>query len=87
MDIFGEFLGIVFLVLFGNGVVVGVVLFKMKNYNFGWIVIIFGWGFVVVIVVLVFGNISFVYLNLVVLLVFVIKGDLVWGIVIFYMIV
>ena len=46
---FGEFLGTMFLVLLGNGVVANVVLNKTKGQNSGWIVITFGWAMAVFI--------------------------------------
>ena len=39
-----EFLGTVFLVVFGNGVVANVVLARTKGHNSGWIVITAGWA-------------------------------------------
>ena len=45
--VFGEFLGTMVMLLFGNGVVANVVLDKSKGQNSGWIVITAGWGFAV----------------------------------------
>ncbi len=45
--VFGEFLGTMVMLLFGNGVVANVVLDKSKGQNGGWIVITAGWGFAV----------------------------------------
>jgi glycerol uptake facilitator protein len=45
--VFGEFLGTMVLLLFGNGVVANVVLAGSKGQNSGWIVITAGWGFAV----------------------------------------
>ncbi len=45
--VFGEFLGTMVMLLFGNGVVANVVLDKSKGQNSGWIVITTGWGFAV----------------------------------------
>ena len=42
---FGEFLGSLVLILFGGGVVAGVLLKQSKAENSGWIVITAGWGF------------------------------------------
>lgn len=45
--IFGEFLGTLVLLLFGNGVVANVVLDRSKGKDGGWMVIATGWGFAV----------------------------------------
>jgi glycerol uptake facilitator protein len=45
--VFGEFLGTLVLILFGDGVVACVLLNKSKGQNSGWIVITTGWGFAV----------------------------------------
>lgn len=45
--VFGEFLGTLVLLLFGDGVVANVVLNKSKGQNSGWIVIATGWGLAV----------------------------------------
>ena len=48
MSIFtGEFLGTATLILFGDGVVAGVLLNHSKAQNSGWIVITTGWAFAV----------------------------------------
>jgi glycerol uptake facilitator protein len=44
-----EILGTMMLVLFGDGVVAGVLLNKSKAQNAGWIVIATGWGFAVMV--------------------------------------
>ena len=49
----GEFLGCLFLILFGGGVVANVVLSDTKGNGSGWIVITTGWGFAVMIGVFV----------------------------------
>lgn len=46
-EILGEFLGTLILILFGGGVVAGVLLAKSKAHNAGWIVITAGWAFAV----------------------------------------
>lgn len=45
MIFLGEFLGTLVLILFGGGVVAGVVLEKSKAYNAGWLAITTGWAF------------------------------------------
>lgn len=49
----GEYLGCLFLILFGGGVVANVVLSKSKGENGGWITITAGWAFAVMIGVFV----------------------------------
>lgn len=85
MDIFGEFLGTVLLVLLGNGVVAGVVLPKTKNHNSGWIVITMGWGLAVAIAAFVSGTISSAHLNPAVSLAFALNGSISWGTALAYM--
>lgn len=51
--VFGEFLGTMTLVLFGDGVVANVLLGKSKGENSGWIVISTGWGLAVLSGILV----------------------------------
>ncbi len=46
-DFVGEFVGTLVLILFGGGVVAGVLLAKSKAQGGGWIVITAGWGFAV----------------------------------------
>jgi glycerol uptake facilitator protein len=43
----GEFLGSIFLILFGGGVVANTLLTKSKGINAGWLAISTGWGFAV----------------------------------------
>lgn len=47
--VIGELIGTLFLILFGGGVVAGVLLKHSKAENSGWIVITAGWGFAVMI--------------------------------------
>lgn len=51
--IFGEFLGTMVLILFGDGVVANVLLKKSKAENGGWMVIATGWGLAVLVGILV----------------------------------
>ena len=46
-SLLGEFLGCVFLILFGGGVVANTLLTKSKGINAGWLAISTGWGFAV----------------------------------------
>ncbi|MFC3883865.1 MIP/aquaporin family protein [Bacillus songklensis] len=59
----GEIIGTMILVIFGCGVVGGVVLNKSKAQNSGWIVISMGWGFAVAFAVYAVGSISGAHLN------------------------
>ena len=54
----GELIGTMILIIFGSGVVSGVVLNKSKAQNSGWIVIAFGWGLGVAIAIYTVGGIS-----------------------------
>jgi glycerol uptake facilitator protein len=51
------------LILFGDGVVAGVLLNKSKAQNAGWVVITFGWGFAVAMAVFAVGQFSGAHLN------------------------
>jgi glycerol uptake facilitator protein len=51
--VFGEFLGTMTLILFGDGAVANVLLRKSKGEGSGWIVISTGWGFAVLAGILV----------------------------------
>ncbi|MDY0360043.1 MAG: MIP/aquaporin family protein [Desulforegulaceae bacterium] len=59
----GELIGTMILVIFGCGVVGGVVLNKSKAQDSGWIVITFGWGFAVAFAVYVVGKYSGAHIN------------------------
>jgi glycerol uptake facilitator protein len=64
MELFiAEFFGTMTLLIFGTGVVAGVVLKGTKSNNAGWIVITFGWGLGVAIAVYAVGYISGAHLN------------------------
>lgn len=58
-----EFVGTLFLVLLGDGVVANVVLNRTKGHNGGWIVITVGWGVAVAMAVYAVGRISGAHLN------------------------
>ena len=58
-----EAIGTGLLILFGDGVVAGVVLNKTKSQNSGWIVITFGWGLAVAIAVYAVGRFSGAHIN------------------------
>ena len=64
MSVFlGGIIGTMILMIFGCGVVGGVVLSKLKAQNSGWIVISMGWGFAVAFGVYAVGSISGAHLN------------------------
>ena len=75
----GELIGTMILILFGNGVVAGVVLNKTKSYNGGWIVITLAWGLAVFMGVLVVGPISGAQLNPAVTLALALAGKFSWS--------
>ena len=56
--IVGEVIGTMLLVLFGDGVVAGVLLNKSKAQNSGWMVITTGWAMAVAMAVYSVGRIS-----------------------------
>ncbi len=58
-----EIIGTMLLIIFGGGVVAGVVLKKSKAENSGWIVITVGWGLAVALAVYATGNFSGAHLN------------------------
>ncbi|MBB3909258.1 aquaporin family protein [Anoxybacillus rupiensis] len=60
---FGELIGTMILIIFGGGVVGGVVLKKSKAENSGWIVITMGWGLAVAMAVYAVGQVSGAHLN------------------------
>ncbi|BCS95110.1 glycerol uptake facilitator protein [Desulfoluna limicola] len=59
----GELIGTMMLILFGGGVVGGVVLNKSKAQDSGWIVITMGWGFAVAFAVYMVGKYSGAHIN------------------------
>lgn len=58
-----EFIGTLFIILLGNGVVANVLLAKSKGQNGGWIVITFGWAIAVFVGVYSSATISGAHLN------------------------
>jgi len=59
----GELIGTMLLIIFGGGVVAGVVLNKSKAENSGWIVITMGWGLGVAFAIYVVGKYSGAHIN------------------------
>ncbi|ERN51474.1 aquaporin family protein [Alkalihalophilus marmarensis] len=76
-----ELIGTMVLIIFGGGVVAGVVLKKSKAENSGWIVITFGWGFAVAFAVYAVGGISGAHLNPAVTLGLASVGEFSWSLV------
>jgi glycerol uptake facilitator protein len=73
-----EVVGTMLLVLFGDGVVAGVLLNKSKAQNSGWIVIATGWAMAVAVGVYAVGRISGGHLNPAVTLGLAIAGKFAW---------
>lgn len=74
-----EFLGTMFLIVLGNGVVANVVLSKTKGNNSGWIVITLGWGIAVFAGVYVASHGSGAHINPAVTIAFASSGTLPWN--------
>jgi len=74
----GEFIGTMLLIIFGDGVVAGVLLRNSKAENSGWIVITFGWAMGVAIAVYAVIAISGAHINPAVTLGFASIGLLPW---------
>lgn len=62
-EFLGEFIGTMLLLIFGAGVVAGVILKGTKSENAGWWVITSGWGLAVMVAVFAVGSISGAHLN------------------------
>lgn len=75
----GEFIGTMLLIIFGGGVVAGVILKGTKSENSGWIVITMGWGLAVVIAIYAAGNYSGAHLNPAVTIALACVGDFEWS--------
>lgn len=74
-----EIIGTMILIIFGGGVVGGVVLKKSKAENTGWVLITIGWGLAVTMGVYAAGNISDAHLNPAVTLGFASIGEFPWA--------
>lgn len=73
-----EFVGTMILMIFGSGVVAGVVLKRSKAENGGWLLICTAWGLGVAFAVLAVGNISGAHINPAVTLGFAVVGEFPW---------
>jgi glycerol uptake facilitator protein len=79
-----EFIGTMFLILLGNGVVANVILKGTKGYNGGWMVITTGWALAVFVGVVIAGPYSGAHLNPAVTLGLALSGKFAWGKVLSY---
>jgi len=74
-----EMIGTAFILLFGGGVVAGVVLNKSKANNSGWIVITIAWAIGVTLGIYASGQISGAHLNPAVTLALAVTGKFAWA--------
>ncbi|GIN84810.1 glycerol uptake facilitator protein [Heyndrickxia sporothermodurans] len=84
-EFLAELIGTMILIIFGGGVVGGVVLKRTKAEGAGWIVITIGWGLAVTMGVYAVGSISGAHLNPAVTLGFAAIGEFPWEKVPLYM--
>ena len=78
-EFLAEVIGTMILIIFGAGVVAGVVLKDSKAENSGWIVITIAWGLAVTLGVYAVGSFSGAHLNPAVTLGFAAVGDFPWA--------
>ena len=74
-----EFIGTMILIIFGSGVVAGVLLKGSKSENAGWLTICVAWGLGVAFAVFAVGRISGAHINPAVTLGFAIVGEFPWS--------
>ncbi len=80
MSVFlGELIGTMLLLIFGSGVVAGVILKGTKAESAGWLVITSGWGLAVTIAIYAVGSISGAHLNPAVTISLACAGDFSWS--------
>jgi glycerol uptake facilitator protein len=85
-ELVAEFIGTMFLILLGNGVVANVVLTGTKGNGGGWMVITTGWALAVFIGVVIAGPFSGAHLNPAVTIALAIAGKFSWGKVFYYIV-
>ncbi|WP_156288354.1 MIP/aquaporin family protein [Oceanobacillus salinisoli] len=78
-EFLAELIGTMILIIFGGGVVGGVVLKKSKAEGAGWIVITIGWGLAVTMAVYAVGTFSGAHINPAVTLGFASVGEFPWA--------
>ncbi|ANU27640.1 MIP/aquaporin family protein [Planococcus versutus] len=78
-EFLAEVVGTMILIIFGTGVVAGVVLKDSKAENNGWVLITIAWGLAVTMGVYAVGNFSGAHLNPAVTLGFAAVGDFPWA--------
>ncbi|WP_068673033.1 MIP/aquaporin family protein [Oceanobacillus sp. Castelsardo] len=78
-EFLAELIGTMILIIFGGGVVGGVVLKKTKAENSGWVVITIGWGLAVTMGVYAVGSFTGAHINPAVTLGFAAAGEFPWA--------
>ncbi|WP_010095266.1 MIP/aquaporin family protein [Ornithinibacillus scapharcae] len=78
-EFLAEVIGTMILIIFGGGVVGGVVLKNSKAEGAGWVVVTIGWGLAVTMGVYAVGSISGAHLNPAVTLGFAVAGEFEWA--------
>ncbi|QSS99570.1 aquaporin family protein [Pontibacillus sp. ALD_SL1] len=78
-EFIGELIGTMILIIFGGGVVGGVVLKGSKAEGTSWVLISFGWGLAVMLAVYAVGKVSGAHINPAVTLGFAMVGEFPWS--------
>lgn len=74
-----EFIGTMILIVFGDGVVAGVLLKQSKSENAGWVVIVIAWGLAVTFAIYAVGGYSGAHINPAVTLALAFNGSFPWS--------
>lgn len=82
LQILGEFLGTMFLIILGDGIVAGVSLKKSKANGAGWVAITMGWGLAVTMAVYMSGFLGPAHLNPAVTIGMAMTGGIGWNLVV-----